>query len=230
MALHVAEIATPAKDATPSSPSVLENVAFLPGLAGCHLAFSRSLPGQVTLQWTTTTRRQRAFRSRRPIMSSGTSSAQHRDAPGPQMGLTGKTASTPSEYLTAELDHVALRCRGDALKLAHWYAEVLRFQPIDFEEFAAGSRPFPSVRISPSTIIDFFQASEDQAADTRNGDHICFALSSRAELESTVERFRKLGLLPQDTEPKPRSGARGNGHSVYISDPEDNTLEFRAYY
>lgn len=136
---------------------------------------------------------------------------------------------TANEFVIADLDHVALNCKGDPLKLAQWYAEVVRFCPIDFETYKAGSRPFPSVRVSPTCILDFFKSDEANSVDA-NANHICFALSSRLALEDLMKRLHSAGFPPVDDKLLKRSGARGNGWSVYAKDPEGNLLEFRAYF
>lgn len=134
--------------------------------------------------------------------------------------------------LTADVDHVALSCR-DALAAAQWYARVLGFAPVDFEAYRAGTRPFPSVRLSPACILDFFTRPQSAPAATGGGggglDHLCFAVKSRAELRGVIERLTAAGHAPADPVPAPRSGARGTGYSVYASDVCGNTVEFRTY-
>jgi catechol 2,3-dioxygenase-like lactoylglutathione lyase family enzyme len=135
------------------------------------------------------------------------------------------------KYLEADLDHIALQTHGDALVLASWYTDVLQFEPIDFAEYRDGTRPFPSVRISRTCILDFFGAgAESQSPQVvRNANHICFAVRSRSDLEDLMATLRNAGFPPMQDTPLRRSGARGDGYSVYVSDPDGNMLEFRAY-
>jgi hypothetical protein len=139
---------------------------------------------------------------------------------------------TARSYLQADLDHIALQTREDPLELASRYADVLRFAPIDFDSFRAGKRPFPSVRISDTCILDFFgpKDSNPTAAGPSNGNHICFALRSKDHLDVVIKALCTAGHPPEQETPVRRSGARGEGHSVYAKDPEGNALEFRAYY
>lgn len=131
--------------------------------------------------------------------------------------------------LKAELDHVALNCGATSpLTAAKWYSDVLGFAPINFDEFASGSRPFPSVRVSPGCILDFFNG-EGEGAAPQALNHICFALGSKVEVEAVVGRLGKAGYSPEDKVPKLRSGARGEGFSVYARDLMGHTLEFRYY-
>jgi catechol 2,3-dioxygenase-like lactoylglutathione lyase family enzyme len=135
-------------------------------------------------------------------------------------------------YLEADIDHIALQTKGDPLALASWYADVLRFAPIDFEQFRAGERLFPGVRISQSCILDFFGPGDGEklGAGPYNGNHICFALKTKGQLEFVIKALRTAGYAPEQDTPVMLSGARGQGHSVYAKDPEGNPLEFRAYY
>lgn len=101
-----------------------------------------------------------------------------------------------------------------------WYGE-LGLEPVRVEEWRAGKAPFPSMRIDATTIIDFIPRGGQVVADTsgvgrpRNVDHICLVV------EATD--LSHLG------EPGPRYGAQGDGTSVYINDPDGNTVELRYY-
>jgi catechol-2,3-dioxygenase len=139
-----------------------------------------------------------------------------------------KSGSPVSTYVKADLDHVALRVRGDHLALAKWYSDVLQFEPIDFAEAEAGTCPFPSVRLSPTSILDFFQ-DDSQSDAPPNANHMCFALPDRESVMAVVKRVSDAGLPPEASEPISRSGARGHGMSVYLKDPAGNALEFRYY-
>ncbi len=145
------------------------------------------------------------------------------------MESTSATESADAAF-EAVIDHIALSC-PDPLALAKWYHAVFGFEAIDFDEFLAKKRPFPSVRISNSTIIDFFPASGllegCGAGQTLN--HFCLALKNRGELERAVARLEASGFGPADATPKSRSGARGQGWSVYANDLAGNTLELRYY-
>ncbi len=119
-------------------------------------------------------------------------------------------------------DHVVLRC-ADVEESLRWYVEVLGLPAERVEEWRGGSAPFPSVRVSPETIIDLIPAAG--AVGERNVDHICL-VADRATVDAiSADRstFRLVG------EPGQRSGARGDGWSVYVRDPDDNVVEIRHY-
>ena len=104
-----------------------------------------------------------------------------------------------------------------------FYMNVLGFVPDRLEEYKAGNAFFPSVRINPTTIIDFLPLAKE--GDKPTG-HICIALQ-KVDFDKLVTRLAKHGITVDP--PKNRYGAQGQGWSIYISDPENNQLEFRWY-
>lgn len=132
-----------------------------------------------------------------------------------------------STVTEADLDHVALSCKGTPLALATFYATTLGFAPVDFDRYTAGEVPFPSVRLNARTILDFF-ATTNTADETglAPGSHLCFALP-RPSLTRLCTRLQLAGIEYSD--PVTRSGARGTGKSIYFRDPEGNNLECRHY-
>ncbi|CDF34038.1 unnamed protein product [Chondrus crispus] len=140
--------------------------------------------------------------------------------------------SQPSamSYMNADLDHIALDCKSDPLDLLDFYVSVFNFEPLKVEEFKAGTFPFPSVRTSAKTILDFFATSKDDPnppKGLRQSNHFCFAVSKSDWDELRVRlKEKKVDTMG---EPKERSGARGDGVSIYVKDPEENVVEFRYY-
>jgi catechol 2,3-dioxygenase-like lactoylglutathione lyase family enzyme len=119
-------------------------------------------------------------------------------------------------------DHLVLRCR-DVESSLRFYVDVLGLPPVRVDEWRDGAAPFPSVRISADAIIDLVAA--DGPIDAPNVDHFCLVTSAAVvdALAAERERYRV-------TEgPVPRFGARGMGTSVYLLDPDDNTVELRTY-
>ena len=121
-----------------------------------------------------------------------------------------------------ELDHIVLDV-ADVERSLRWYTELLGLEGVRVAEWRAGSVPFPSVRVSPGCIIDLF-ATDDPAGGTGNLNHLCLR-ADRADVDAIVadDRFEVVDG------PGPRFGARGEGWSVYVTDPDGNTVEIRSY-
>jgi len=117
------------------------------------------------------------------------------------------------------LDHVVLICRDVDASL-DYYTGVLGLTAEDVDEWRDGSRPFPSVRVSESTIIDLLPGEPDG----RNTDHICLVLEP-TDLDELAKR-PGLNLVQGPVE---RGGARGQGWSIYVIDPDAHLIELKHY-
>ena len=126
---------------------------------------------------------------------------------------------TPPAVTVTELDHVVLRCRDIETTLA-WYQDNLGLAPVRVEEWRAGEVLFPSLRVNARTIIDLLPGD---SADGRL-DHICLVVAP-VDLDAlaTSGRFEVIDG------PAPRYGARGDGTSLYVRDPDGLTVELRCY-
>ena len=126
---------------------------------------------------------------------------------------------TPPAVTVTELDHVVLRCRDIETTLA-WYQDNLGLAPVRVEEWRAGEVLFPSLRVNARTIIDLLPGD---SADGRL-DHICLVVAP-VDLDAlaTSGRFEVIDG------PAPRYGARGDGTSLYVRDPDGLTVELRYY-
>lgn len=118
-------------------------------------------------------------------------------------------------------DHLVLRCADVETTLA-WYRDELGLAPVRVDEWRAGAAPFPSVRVSPDTIIDLVPATG--AVGERNVDHLCLVAD-----RPTVDAIATSPSLRVVDGPDERYGARGNGWSVYVVDPDDTVVEVRSY-
>ncbi|MGZ7007898.1 MAG: VOC family protein, partial [Ilumatobacteraceae bacterium] len=58
------------------------------------------------------------------------------------------------------LDHFVLCC-SDVERSLGFYCETLGLEPERVDEWRRGTVPFPSVRISPTTIVDLFAKAPD---------------------------------------------------------------------
>lgn len=119
------------------------------------------------------------------------------------------------------LDHVVLNCQ-DVDRSLRWYVEELGLQPVRVDEWRAGTAPFPSVRVDDATIIDLLAADRSGV----NVDHICLVVEP-TDLGALAAsgRFEVVGDGPVGG----LFGARGYATSLYVRDPDGNTIELRAY-
>lgn len=117
-------------------------------------------------------------------------------------------------------DHLVLRC-GDIETTLAWYLEALGLEPVRVEEWRRGEAPFPSVRISPTAIIDLVGGGD--GTDGRL-DHLCIVLEP-TDLEA-LAAARGLDIVEG---PVPRYGAQGDGTSIYVRDPDGCLVELRHY-
>ena len=117
------------------------------------------------------------------------------------------------------LDHIVLNVADVERSLA-WYIDLVGMAPVRVDEWRRGEAFFPSVRVNDSTIIDLVGLERSGA----NMDHLCLVVDA-ADVDAIVADERFTVIEGPDT----RFGARGNGRSVYVHDPDGNTVEFRNY-
>ncbi|MDG9702494.1 VOC family protein [Streptomyces sp. DH37] len=116
-------------------------------------------------------------------------------------------------------DHLVLNVE-DVERSLDFYCGPLGLEPVRVEEWRAGKAPFPSVRVSDTTIIDLVAGPRSGS----NVDHICLVVEP-LDWQEVVDS----GLLTVVDGPGPRFGARGTAQSVYVLDPDGNTVELRWY-
>lgn len=135
----------------------------------------------------------------------------------------GRRPSIRSVRVTVTgFDHVVLRVRDVERSLAFYLVE-LGLAPVRVDAWRAGRAPFPSVRVSDDVIIDLLAAPEDHAG-SGNVDHICLVVAP-VDWHAVIAAGRFEVVDGPDT----RYGARGNGQSLYIRDPDQNVVELRYY-
>ena len=117
------------------------------------------------------------------------------------------------------LDHVVLICRDVEASL-DYYTGVLGLTPLDVDQWREGIRPFPSVRVSESTIIDLLPGEPDG----RNMNHFCLVI----EPTDLNELATRPGLNFVEG-PVERGGAHGDGWSIYVTDPDAHVIELKQY-
>ncbi|MGW8379410.1 VOC family protein [Streptomyces sp. ODS28] len=120
-------------------------------------------------------------------------------------------------------DHLVLNV-ADVERALAFYCGPLGLDPVRVEEWRAGKVPFPSVRVSQGTIIDLVQEDGDGGAEGANVDHFCLVVEPL-----DWQRVVDSGKFTVVDGPGERFGARGNAQSLYVLDPDGNTIELRWY-
>ena len=118
-----------------------------------------------------------------------------------------------------DLDHVVLNV-ADTERSLDFYTGPLGLAPVRVDEWRAGRVPFPSVRVSDRTIIDLMSKPRGES----NVDHICLVVEP-LDWQEVIDS----GVFTVLEGPVGRWGARGEATSVYVSDPDGNTVELRWY-
>ncbi len=138
--------------------------------------------------------------------------------------------------MQATLDHVVL-WTDDPVRAAEFYERVVGLTPVRLEEFRAGTAPFPSVRISPTAILDLMARVAAPVVDAMAGgdasaghrvNHVCLAMSE-ADMSALRGRLEANGVAISP--PMQQSfGAQGLAPTAfYFRDLDGNVLEARYY-
>jgi catechol 2,3-dioxygenase-like lactoylglutathione lyase family enzyme len=117
------------------------------------------------------------------------------------------------------LDHVVLNV-ADVERSIAWYRDELGLEPVRIEEWRRGEVLFPSLRVDEGTIIDLLPAERTG----QNVDHVCLVIEPE-----DLEALKSSGRFEVVDGPDRRFGARGDGTSLYVLDPDGNLVELRHY-
>jgi catechol 2,3-dioxygenase-like lactoylglutathione lyase family enzyme len=117
------------------------------------------------------------------------------------------------------LDHVVLNVADVERSLA-FYCGELGLAPERVDEWRRGEILFPSVRVDARTIIDLLAVPRTG----ENADHLCLVVEPL-----DLDAVKASGRFEVVDGPATRFGARGNGTSLYVKDPDGNTVELRYY-
>ncbi len=128
-------------------------------------------------------------------------------------------AATEPAVQVRGVDHIVLKVRDPEVSV-QWYAGLLGLAPERLEEWRRGEVLFVSVRIDDTTIIDLFQAEPDGV----NVDHVAFVIDD-VDLQAVADS----GRFEVVAGPSELWGARGQGHGLYVKDPDGHTVELRTY-
>ncbi len=117
------------------------------------------------------------------------------------------------------LDHIVLTV-SYAHRALDWYGGRLGLEPLRVAEWEAGEVFFPSVRVDATTIIDLIEVPRTGV----NMDHVCLVVDpvDLAALAASPD-------LDVVEGPVERWGAQGMATSLYVRDPDGNTVELRHY-
>ncbi|HEX2197956.1 MAG TPA: VOC family protein [Burkholderiales bacterium] len=115
------------------------------------------------------------------------------------------------------IDHVVLRVRDiDAMR--RFYCDVLGAEHVAWR---------PELRLSHlragSSMIDLVLA--DGPREGENMDHFCLRVEP-FDAQAIMAHLQRHGVAPGEI--RPRFGAEGNGPSIYLTDPEGNTVELKG--
>lgn len=117
------------------------------------------------------------------------------------------------------MDHVVLVV-ADVERSVAWYRDLLGLETLRFDEWKAGRVPFPSMRVNERTIIDILAG----ARTGTNVDHLCLVIEP-----TDLAAVAAGGDFDVVEGPVTRWGARGDGTSIYVRDPDGHMVELRHY-
>jgi len=125
-------------------------------------------------------------------------------------------------------DHVALTVNSLEASV-NFYHKILGLELLNSEEFAAGTRSFLSVRVG-EMLIDLFPAKPDQLAPAAGYtlNHFCLHLETKLGWDDFKTHLLGKGLTIK-METLHNWGAYGYGDSVYVFDPDGNSVELKVY-
>ena len=126
-----------------------------------------------------------------------------------------------------EIDHVVLRVRDiDAMR--RFYCDVLGAEHVAWRpQFGMSHLRAGSSMIDLITVDGPLGRQGGAAAgkEGRNMDHLCLRVEP-FDQDAIVAHLKKHGVAVGDI--RPRFGAEGNGVSIYLTDPEGNTVELKG--
>jgi catechol 2,3-dioxygenase-like lactoylglutathione lyase family enzyme len=126
-----------------------------------------------------------------------------------------------------DIDHVVLRVRDiDAMR--RFYCEVLGAAHVAWRpEFGMSHLRIGASMLDLITVEGPLGRQGGAAAgpEGRNMDHFCLRVEP-FDQEAIVAHLERHGVAPGDI--RPRFGAEGNGISIYVTDPEGNTVELKG--
>ena len=125
------------------------------------------------------------------------------------------------------IDHVVLRVRDiDAMR--RFYCEVLGATHVSYRKEFGMSHLRAGASMIDLVEVDGPLGKPGGVAPGREGrnmDHLCLRVEP-FDQDAIVAHLKKHGVAVGDI--RPRFGAEGNGVSIYLTDPEGNTVELKG--
>jgi catechol 2,3-dioxygenase-like lactoylglutathione lyase family enzyme len=131
--------------------------------------------------------------------------------------------SSPPAVTVTGFDHVVLRV-ADVERALEFSRGELGLAGERVDEWRRGDAPFPSVRVDAGTVIDFVADERRSTRAAENMDHFCLVVAP-----VDLDALRASGRFTVVDGPAPRWGAQGIATSLYVRDPDGNTVELRHY-
>lgn len=132
--------------------------------------------------------------------------------------VAGAAAATQPALQVKGLDHVVLRV-ADMDRAIAFYEQVLglyverRLEEIGLVQLRAGA-----------SMIDLVPRTEDED-EGRNMDHFAVRIETM-DVPALSAHLRRHGIDPGEV--RRRYGAEGYGSSIYVTDPDGNTVELKG--
>lgn len=123
------------------------------------------------------------------------------------------------------LDHLVLRVRDLDTSL-RFYRDLLGLPVEDEDAYRTGMRPFVSVRIGEQLLDLVPDPIHDPSAP---GGFLHFCVTTDGDLGAVVAALREAGVVLLHDQPVVRTGARGNGLSIYARDPDGYVVEVKEH-
>jgi catechol 2,3-dioxygenase-like lactoylglutathione lyase family enzyme len=126
-----------------------------------------------------------------------------------------------------EIDHVVLRVR-DMGAMRRFYCDVLGAEHVAWRPEFGMSHLKVGASMIDLVAVDGPLGKAGGAApgkEGRNMDHLCLRIEP-FDQEAIVAHLRRLGVAVGEI--RRRYGAEGNGISIYVTDPEGNTVELKG--
>ena len=140
-----------------------------------------------------------------------------RDADAGRPAVVGVAAVACTRVKVVGIDHIVVNST-DIERALSWYADALGLEPMNVDEWRRGDVYFPSVRVNAGTIIDLFPAERTG----ENVNHFCLVIEPE-DLDALASQF------PDSRRVDRNFGAQGYGASLYVTDPDGNTIELKVY-